>query len=465
MSDIAYEGAPVLIEMPPEAFNIFALALPHGPNYGGGKLISAWSDAKGLGFGGVVKMPDGQFTIVILCRREDFVLIPAAYGFYADEKKAQAHLRRYLPAGGKRPHVPRGEVRRKHLLDTGNKEICAAFRELSTTVKFRGALHVICELYLALPKPDKNFLTDLQTRGFNARIWELYLFACFKEQGCRVSQDWPSPDFRICTEKHEAYVEAVTTNPAGPGILGLQETQFPPADPWERIAGDMAARFAKTLRSKIQRKYDELDHVRGSPFALAVADFSGGATMTWSRESLMVYLYGLAPDINAVSQGKQVAAVAVTELKGHPHINAGLFLDPEMAGLSAIIFSNAGTLPKFQRMAIQAQMPPDVVKARRKGFLWDSKDGALTSIPFDLDTRSEQYRDLCEGRESWSFELEVFHNPLARHPLPLELLPDARHWHETDGILGISVRWKNQILSSVTELIIDTGDVRHRASE
>lgn len=301
--------------------------------------------------------------------------MPASYGFYNNEEEAKAHLRRYLQAGGQRLSVLPGDVRRKPLFDTGNHESCVAFRELMTTFKYRGASHVIAELYLALPKPDKNFLTDLQTRGFNARIWELYLFACFKEQGCRVSQDWPSPDFKICSEKHEAYVEAVTTNPAGPGSLALQETQAPPADPWDRIAGDMAARFAKTLRSKIQRKYDELEHVHGSPFAFAVADFSGGATMTWSRESLMVYLYGVAPDVNAIGKGSQVSTITVKEQRGHSNIRAGLFLDPDLAGISAIIFSNAATLPKFQRMAIQAEMTPEILRARRKVFFTMTKMG------------------------------------------------------------------------------------------
>lgn len=69
MSDDISESVTGLIEMPVEAFNIFALVMPCGPNYNGGKLISAWADAQGLGYGGVIKMGNEEFTVVILRRR------------------------------------------------------------------------------------------------------------------------------------------------------------------------------------------------------------------------------------------------------------------------------------------------------------------------------------------------------------------------------------------------------------
>jgi|GEM_PF-3893518 len=40
-----------------------------------------------------------------------------------------------------------------------------------------------------------------------------------------------------------------------------------------------AERFAKTLRGKLQRNYHELDHVKGQPFALALADFHVSGSM------------------------------------------------------------------------------------------------------------------------------------------------------------------------------------------
>jgi hypothetical protein len=440
-----------LILIPAEAFNIFAMSLPEGPNFGENRVISTWASPAGLGFGAVLFQPARKFTIVVLRRREDYVFETAEYADLASRKDAVHQLYLKLTENGARLPIPPGVRRRTPIHKTTKQKYSELYSRLSGTVTYRGAFNIIAELYLALPKPDDNFISDLEGYGFNARIWELYLFACFKEQGCKVSQDFPSPDFEISIGIMKAFVEAVTTNPTGPGSLELQQPQHAPADKLERVSGDMAARFAKTLRSKLQKKYAEQAHVKGYPFALAIADFSGGATMLWSREALIAYLYGEAAQLVETSEGKKAVPKELGQLIGHPKITAGLFKDPDMAGLSAVIFSNAGTLPKFQRMATQAGMPPDVVTARRIGELADFSPEALESIPFDMDTRSEEYKELCGGKEFWCFEMEVFHNPTAALPFAHELLPGARHWFDKGGEIWCTSIFRNQILKSVTK--------------
>jgi hypothetical protein len=39
------------------------------------------------------------------------------------------------------------------------------------------------------------------------------------------------------------------------------------------MLGTAAMRFAKTIRSKLDKRYDALPRVAGKPFALALADF------------------------------------------------------------------------------------------------------------------------------------------------------------------------------------------------
>lgn len=449
-----------LIRMPTEAFLIFALSLPDGHRFEIDQSISAWSVPSGLGYGAVLAEPGNKYRIIVLRRREDYVLVPAEYCGFTSRKEALHQLHIKLYEGEKRLPVPPGVRRRRAIENREGLTYSELFSELSSTVTYRGAFHIIAELYLALPRPDDNFLTDFETYGFNARLWELYLFACFKEQGCRVLQNYPSPDFEIAAGQHRAFIEAVTTNPTGPGTLKLQQTQYPPEDALERVAGYMAARFAKTLRSKLQRKYSEQPHVKGHPFALAIADFSGGGTMIWSREALMAYLFGEAAQVIHTSNGPKAVPLELGQLIGHPMITAGLFKNSDMAWLSAVIFSNAGTLPKFQRMAIQAEFSHGVVSARRKGDLWDLTPGAIKAIPFDLDTRSDEYKALCGGKEFWSFEMEVFHNPKATIPFPHDLLPAARHWFDKDGEVGCTSVFQNQILHSGTEFTIDINQER-----
>ncbi|WP_041535983.1 hypothetical protein [Parvibaculum lavamentivorans] len=87
----------------------------------------------------------------------------------------------------------------------------------------------------------------------------------------------------------------------------------------------------------------------------------------------------------------------------------------------------------------------------RFGEFFDRAPGALKGIPFCLDITSEEYRNLWpHGYEPWVAEMEVFHNPFARHPVPFELLPEAQHWFEADGEWQCSSVYETSILWSQT---------------
>src|SRR5258708_6424132 len=59
---------------------------------------------------------------------------------------------------------------------------------------------------------DGNFIEQFQTTGFDARIWELYLFALFIEAGYAINRSEPVPDFTCDDLVHELCVEATTVN-------------------------------------------------------------------------------------------------------------------------------------------------------------------------------------------------------------------------------------------------------------
>jgi hypothetical protein len=52
--------------------------------------------------------------------------------------------------------------------------------------------------------------------------------------------------------------------------------------------------------------------------------------------------------------------------------------------------------------------------------------------------------------EPWSAELEVFHNPYARHPLSRELVREATHWFEQDDEMICEAYYETSILWSQT---------------
>ena len=96
-----------------------------------------------------------------------------------------------------------------------------------------------------------------------------------------------SPDFRIENRLGgEAWVEAVTANPAVPYNHVNARLSSPPKTREEIFFGPAALRFAKTLGNKLMRRYDLMPHVKGKPFVIAVADFQAPASMFWSREGI-----------------------------------------------------------------------------------------------------------------------------------------------------------------------------------
>lgn len=82
-----------LQRMPTEAFKIFAMSLPHGPNYGNAELLSAWSNEKGLGYGAVLQYSKNSYGLVcetqwknqVLASVTEFSIVPDV----ADKLKAK----------------------------------------------------------------------------------------------------------------------------------------------------------------------------------------------------------------------------------------------------------------------------------------------------------------------------------------------------------------------------------------
>ena len=297
-----------------------------------------------------------------------------------------------------------------------------------------------------------NFVTDFQPNNFASRLFEIYLLAWFRKQGIAVWQDHPSPDFQI---------------PAGGATAGSRPSppirQFPdragsvpgvhaPEDSDERLTGATAERFAKTLRGKLQRGYQSLPHVAGQPFAIAIADFHESGSMVWSREALPTYLYGMKAYVEGEGEERRAASVAITHLTGKDKIPAGLFRDPAFAHLTGVLFSNAATLAKFNRMGFLAGCRPPGLDMVRHGILFDRTPGAVGAIPFESPISAPAYEALWPQGEAWCQELEFFHNPLAANPISFDLIPGATHWFESAGEIVCDTIWAKSVLSSVTDL-------------
>lgn len=450
----------VVNEQPPitpisqRQFELYALSLDRGPNFDPAQIFGAYQAGRGSVSGCILLDPEkGTFSSLVLQRRIDHRWIKADEGStWPTPDAAIEHLSIRMRSVDPPEPLSPGARRRPLLLKVGPRGTCPEFDLLTGTISHLPALMAIGECYLALPNPDDNFVTDFQTSNFASRLFELYLLACFREQGLVVRQDHVSPDFLIEKDGHECWIEAVTANSDTPRAGGIGDWVHAPTDRNERLTGAPAERFAKTLRSKLQRNYHELDHVKDRSFALAIADFHESGSMVWSREALPTYLYGLRADVEGDGQQRRAIGTPIASLTGKHSIPAGLFRDSDFAYLSAVIFSNAATLAKFNRMGFLAGWRPPGLSMTRRGILFDRTPGALAPIDFDLSVDSPEYQALWPWGEAWCQELEVFHNPKAANPIPFDLIPGATHWFERDGDIECTTIWANSVLASVTHL-------------
>ena len=447
-------------------FDIYALSLPSGHGFGNHPPIGAWRSADGLSCGVVTEDDQDQsFGILVMRRRVDDVwtVVAERYGFESLDLACK-HMTGQLRDGEPREPIPAGIPTRPSLYDVQGRTPGNVFNVLAMP-SHRPAAWTLNQLYLALPKPDKNWVSDLQTANFHTRLWEAQLVASLREQGLFVTQPHDSPDFRIENRRGcVGWVEAVTANPPVPYDHVNAPPVTMPTEPSESFFGPTARRFAKTLGNKLSRQYEKMPHVIGHPFMIAIADFQEPRSMIWSRDGLIGYLFGEGARAVDIDGYKQAETIHATHLLEDDDFPVGLFTDDRHSDLSAVIFSNACSMAKLNRVAVSGRGAPDGLRYTRLGAFFDRTPGALTPIPFCLDVTTDEYRGLWpHGYEPWTAELEVFHNPFARHPVPFDLLPEACHWFEQNGericqtIYETSILWSQTLIQdkSQTPLSLD----------
>lgn len=440
-----------MIELTAGKFDIYALALPRGHGFGDRVPIEGWETEDGVAWALMTRHTDtGSLGIIVMRRREDGVWANTydqvdLQNLETAHERARVEMKEGEPSEPLPPSVPR----RTPLYELEGRTPSEIFRQL-TAPSHQNVAWLLNQLYLSLPRPDRNWAADCQTENFHTRLWEAQLLASFREQGLLVTQPFESPDFRLENRKGGvAWVEAVTANPQTryEPVGALPSSQPEGRD--ELFLGAAALRFAKTIGNKLGRGDADKPHVTGDPFAIALADFHAPASMVWSREALLGYLYGISAEAVEFGGRRVAAGYAAERLLGASGFPAGLFLDDRHAELAAIIFTNACATSKFNRIALTRGMGSKIGRYVRYGKFYDRTPGALDGIPFCLDVRSDDYLKLWPQRyEPWCAELEVFHNPFARTPLPRALLPEATHWLEVDGAMDCLHHYDTGILWS-----------------
>mgnify|MGYP004514762761 CR=1 FL=1 len=93
-----------------------------------------------------------------------------------------------------------------------NKNISDSFKILNNSDEYKPAKLLIFEIMPHYMDIDGNFVEQFQTTGFDARIWELYLYCYFNEEKFFINKDYSAPDFYISKDGYNISIEASTLN-------------------------------------------------------------------------------------------------------------------------------------------------------------------------------------------------------------------------------------------------------------
>lgn len=299
------------------------------------------------------------------------------------------------------------------------------FRMLAEGKGYSSAREIMAEIAYSFEDPDGNYIQQFQTTAFDARLWELFIYAFLHENQFFIDRGFAAPDYLCQKDGRTIFLEAVTVNPT----QGGETFQVSPETESDRdkLADYAAIKFGSALFSKLSKRYWELGHVKGKPLVFAIADFHQSHSMLWTHPSLWQYLYGMKSEQKVTVRGIESSLRRIAEhTYGDKRIPSGFFFQPECENVSAVLFSNSGTVSKFNRMGKLAGFGDPGVKMIRVGKRYDHEGNGLQPKDFTL------YIEAGECSETWSEGVSIFHNPNAKCPLDASLFPTVGHHYLKD---------------------------------
>lgn len=398
----------------------------------------------------VKDITDQDYGFIILGRdsRRLFRCIDLGSTFWSNPKVARYNLARHIQsryAGNVHDIYPQGdEVSRgidlfSDVIDENRMH--HLYKLLAKEPRFEAARNLLTEIVNSFIDNDGHYEREFQSVNFHSRLWELYLHTYFNNAAFIIDNNHASPDFELSFFGYKYFVEAVTVNKSEDPI---RPDLPPPATEPEiqsHLNDFMPIKFGSSLFSKLLKKYWEKDHVKGNPLLIAIHDYHNDTAMTWSRTALSEYLYGIRTRV--VNGEAKVEKIVSHEWNGKK-IPSAFFYQENAENISAVLFSNQCTIPKFNRMGKLAGLGSKDVMMIRKGYCFNPDPDALYPIFFSRNVDDDDYE------ESWSDGLVMFHNPNAIYPVDLDHFSDISHifFSEEKGFHGIFKPY--EVLGSIT---------------
>lgn len=304
------------------------------------------------------------------------------------------------------------------------QDLHPTFKVLLNDPRYSPARGLIAAMMRYHTDVDGNFVQQFQTVAFDARLWELYLFAAFTELGFAQIGDGAAPDFVLVSLRGALGVEATTANPP-------QGVAVPPAPTTDTLQDYLEnyvpIKLARTLKKKLRKPepYWQAEGMEDVPFAIAVQDFHAPGAMTMIVPAATEYAFGVR---HSLRDGVRQIDWIADHRRGDIVEPSGFFRLKDAENISAVIVNPQGTLVKFNRLGYIAGFGDRRVRMVRHGVRRHDGDADPRPRPFVDRVHEPGYA------ETWVEGLVVLHNPAARIPLDPDLLPGATHeFLEPDG--------------------------------
>ncbi|MBX9453207.1 MAG: hypothetical protein KL801_15470 [Mesorhizobium sp.] len=316
---------------------------------------------------------------------------------------------------------------------TPKKQMHASYRFLKESPRNRSTRAMMNEAFARFPDRDGNFVEQFQTTGFDNRTFELYVSELLHSEGFTMIGHTPHPDFSVEKGGVRIHIECTTANRTDIG--GSRLIPYEPTnnrdldidDIRDRSENDIPVRIGGALRNKLLHRIDkkrdpkaywELPHVVGQPFVIAVQSFHEHGSLGFGGASTAFYLYGIRQSPSWDDSGRLVIEQqqVARHISGDKDIPSGFFNLEGTEHVSAVLWTNAGTVPKFTRVALAGPYPDEDLTVLRFGTMNDPNPNAHQPLPFAYIVG-----DPGTPEETWGQEAMLIHNPNALYPVPTGL--------------------------------------------
>ena len=319
------------------------------------------------------------------------------------------------------------------------------FCELISNPIFKVAKELIKEIAYAHIEQDANYIREFQSRGFEARLWELYLYRYFVEENFDLDSQQEAPDFLVSKFGKYVAIEATIIDKCTNPTIDITKENIT-----SYVSDYFPIRFGSSLFSKKQKtnkdgkRYWEYEHVKGRPFVIAIHDYhwspsspsSIQSSMTWSFDALVFLLYGINIYNNhPIKEHKWQDKV----------IPSNFFAQKDSENISAVLFSNQATLPKFLRMGKLAGMGSKDINIITSKLIY-SLDEKIIKKTEDINNTSYT--------ENWCDGIIMLHNPYAKFPVDPNLFPSITHLFLEKDTNQIQILSVNPTILSINNIIL-----------